>query len=102
MLHQDYDRKCSVETIMLFVSRGLLPRRTDWRETDSRKVTLTLTSSRETGRPTRTNPQLSDSNKNLVLALRCVLTPRQTGGLTVGRNVTFTLVESLESCSGEK
>jgi hypothetical protein len=39
------------------------------------------------GRPTSTNSQLSDSNKNLVLGL----TPREAGRLNVGRNMTLTL-----------
>jgi hypothetical protein len=47
-------------------------------------------SSRQTGRPTSTKPELSKSNKNLVLGLWWGLRPRQTGRLTVGRNVTLT------------
>jgi hypothetical protein len=35
-------------------------------------------------------PQLSDSNKYLVLDARWDLTPRLTGRLTVGRNMTLT------------
>jgi hypothetical protein len=46
MLLKDYDRKCSVEKEMLAVSlKGLAPRPTDWGQTVSRKVTLTLTQS---------------------------------------------------------
>jgi hypothetical protein len=37
------------------------------------------------------NPQWSDSNKNLVVSLDT----RQTGRLTVGRNMTLTLIESV-------
>jgi hypothetical protein len=48
-------------------------------------------SSRQRGRPTSINPQLSDSNKNVVLAPDGCLTPRQIGRLTFGRNITFTL-----------
>jgi hypothetical protein len=43
------------------------------------------------GRPTSAKPQLSDSNKSLVLSHRLGLTPRLTGRLTVGRNVSLTL-----------
>jgi hypothetical protein len=44
MLHKKYDNKGSVAKINLWswVSRGLVPRRTDWLYTTSRKVTLTL------------------------------------------------------------
>jgi hypothetical protein len=41
-------------------------------------------------RPSSTEPQMSDSNKNLVLGPRWGLTPRLTGPLTVGRNLTLT------------
>jgi hypothetical protein len=47
------------------------------------------TISHQTGRPTSTNPQLSYSNKNLVLGPRWGLTPRQTGRLIVGCNITL-------------
>jgi hypothetical protein len=43
--------------------------------------------------PTSTKPQLSDSNKNLVLGPRRGLTPRLTGRLTVGRNMALTLTK---------
>jgi hypothetical protein len=45
MLHKDYYRKGSAggKNRLSWVSRGLTPRRTDWRSTASRKVTLTLT-----------------------------------------------------------
>jgi hypothetical protein len=38
-------------------------------------IMLTDTSSRQKGRPTSANPQMSDSNKNLVLGPRWSLTP---------------------------
>jgi hypothetical protein len=44
MLHKGYYRKSSVEKrLWSWVSRGLTPRLNDWRETTSRKVTITLT-----------------------------------------------------------
>jgi hypothetical protein len=45
MLHNDYYRKGSVEkeNLWSWFSRGLALRQTDWRQTASRKVTLTLT-----------------------------------------------------------
>jgi hypothetical protein len=45
--------------------------------------------------PTSTNPQLSDSNKNLVVSPRWVLYSRQNGQLIVGRNITLTLTLTL-------
>jgi hypothetical protein len=44
MLHMEYNRKCSVgkKNYRSSDSRGLSPRRTDWRQTASRKVTLNL------------------------------------------------------------
>jgi hypothetical protein len=55
-------------------------------------------------RPTTTNPQLSESNKNVVLGPRWGLTPRETGRMTVDRNITLTLtmVESVENFSCEE
>jgi hypothetical protein len=50
--------------------------------------------SRERRRPTSTNPQLSDTNKNLVFGRRWGLTPRHTDRLTVGRNIRLTLTSS--------
>jgi hypothetical protein len=41
-------------------------------------------------RPTSTNPQLSDSNKNMVVSPDGCFIPRQTGRLTVGRNIRLT------------
>jgi hypothetical protein len=47
VLHKDYNRKFSVwKKKCSWVSRGLSPRRTVWRQTASRKVTLTLTLTR--------------------------------------------------------
>jgi hypothetical protein len=43
------------------------------------------------GAPRWQNRKLSDSNKNLVLGPRWGLTPRLTGRLTFGCNVTVTL-----------
>jgi hypothetical protein len=46
-------------------------------------------------RLTSTNPQMSDSNENLVVRNpHGCLTPRQTGRLTVGRNITLNLKDS--------
>jgi hypothetical protein len=43
MLRKGYDCKCSVgKSYWSWVSRGLSPKRTDWRQTASRKVTMTL------------------------------------------------------------
>jgi hypothetical protein len=52
---------------------------------------MTNPSSRQRGRLASTKPQLSDSNKNLVLGSKWGLTPRLTGRLTVGHNVSLTL-----------
>jgi hypothetical protein len=52
-------------------------------------------SSRQTERPTSTNPQLSDSNKNLVIWPRWVLYSRQTGRPTFGRNTRLDSQESV-------
>jgi hypothetical protein len=57
---------------------------------DQQQLQTTDPSSRQRVRPTSANPELSDSNKNLVLGPRWGLTPRQTGRLT-GRNITLTL-----------
>jgi hypothetical protein len=51
---------------------------------------------RQRGHPTSTNPQLSKNNerekgKNWSRAPDGCLTPRQTGRLTVGHNITLTL-----------
>jgi hypothetical protein len=51
--------------------------------------------SRQRGRPTSTNSQLSYGNKNLGINPRVVLAPRQTGRLVVGRNVTHSLTYTL-------
>jgi hypothetical protein len=52
---------------------------------------LTHPSCRKRGSPISTNPQLSYSNKNLVLGPRCGLISRLDGWLTVGHTVTLTL-----------
>jgi hypothetical protein len=46
MLHKDYYCKGSVakKNLWSWCSKGLTPRQTDWRQTASRKVTLTLSS----------------------------------------------------------
>jgi hypothetical protein len=49
---------------------------------------MTDSSSREKGRPTSTEPQLTDSNKNIVLGHGWSWKPRLTGRQTVGCNVT--------------
>jgi hypothetical protein len=46
--------------------------------------------SRQRECPVTRNPQMSDNNKNLVKAPNGCLTPRQTGRLTVSRNITST------------
>jgi hypothetical protein len=52
-----------------------------------------MTRTRQRGRLTPTNPQLSDSNKNLAFWPQIWdLKLRQTGRLTVGRNITLTLI----------
>jgi hypothetical protein len=48
-------------------------------------------SSRQSVRPTSTKSQLSDRKENLALGLRWGLTPRLTGRLTVGHNMTLAL-----------
>jgi hypothetical protein len=55
------------------------------------------TQPRQRGRLTLIKPQLSDSNKNMVLGPRWGLTPGLTGRLTVGCNVTLT--SKPEQCS---
>jgi hypothetical protein len=51
---------------------------------------MTDPSSRQRGRPTSKKLQLPDSNKYMVLGPRWGLTPRSSGRMTVGRNVTLT------------
>jgi hypothetical protein len=53
---------------------------------------LASVSSRQRGRPTSTNTQMSGSNKNLVLGPDGYFTPRQTRRLIIGRNMTLTYV----------
>jgi hypothetical protein len=47
-------------------------------------------------RPISTNPQMSDSNKNLVISLKWVLYSKQTGRPTVGRNIRLRLTRLSE------
>jgi hypothetical protein len=54
-------------------------------------------SSCQRGRPTLTNLQLSDSNKNLALGPTWSLEPRQTDRQTVGPNVTLNLSYVVEN-----
>jgi hypothetical protein len=61
------------------------------------KLKSTDPTSRQRGRPTSTNPQLSRNNqrekgKNWSRFPDGCLTPRQTGRLTVDRNITLTFV----------
>jgi hypothetical protein len=56
----------------------------------SRIYKKTDPSSRQRGCPTKTRPQLSNSNKYLVISPRWGSTPRLTDWLTVSRNVTLT------------
>jgi hypothetical protein len=71
------------------------------RDSDPRKTALAWVSSiykRQTrflcqrGRPTKTRPYLSNTNKYLVMNPRWGSTPRLTDWLTVSRNVTLTLL----------
>jgi hypothetical protein len=60
------------------------------------KLKSTDPTSRQRGRPTTTNPQLSKNNqrengKNWSRVPGECLTPRRTGRQTVGRNITLTL-----------
>jgi hypothetical protein len=75
---------------------------TDRRSQYNLKLNLRITlqikeqSSRQRGRPTITNPQLSKNSQrtkgeNWVLVPDGCQTPTRTGQLTVGRNVTLTL-----------
>jgi ABC-type phosphonate transport system ATPase subunit len=63
----------------------------DWDGEGQKQLQTIDPSSRQRERPTSTNPQLSDSNKNLVVSPRRVFIPRQTGRLTVGRNIRLRL-----------
>jgi hypothetical protein len=84
---------------------GPAPRRTCWQAVDRSiawnwtcviALQITDPSSRQRGRPTSTNPQLSKNNqrekgKNWSRVPDGCLTPRKTGRLIVGRNITLTL-----------
>jgi hypothetical protein len=82
---------------------GPAPRRTG-EQTVGRNITCVIAlqstdpSSRQRGHPTPTNPQLSkndqrEKGKNWSRVPDGCLTPRRTGRLTVGRNVTLTLTK---------
>jgi hypothetical protein len=63
---------------------------------------LTSPSSRQRGRPTETRPQLSKSNKYLVMTPRWGSIPRLTDWLAVSHNVTLTLrLDKLVADTGE-
>jgi hypothetical protein len=57
---------------------------------DQQQLQMTDPSSRQRKRPTSTNLQPPDSNKNLVLGPKWGYTPRQTGLRVVGRYETLT------------
>jgi hypothetical protein len=57
-----------------------------------KKLLTTDSSSRQKGRPTSVNPQLSASNKNLVVSPRRVLYSKTLFRLTVGRNIRLRLM----------
>jgi hypothetical protein len=59
------------------------------------KLKTTDTASRQRGRHTSTNPQLSKNNQRQEGVPDGRLTPRQTGRLTVSGNITLTLVHSV-------
>jgi hypothetical protein len=59
------------------------------------QLQTTDASSRQRERPTSTNPQLSASNQDLPQAPDWCFIQRQTGRLTVGRNITLTLTLTL-------
>jgi hypothetical protein len=78
---------------MVMSPAGLVPEKYCAGE-GQQQLQRTYLSCGQSGRLTSTNPQRSDSNKNLVLGPRWVLgikTDWQTGRLTVGRNITLTL-----------
>jgi hypothetical protein len=65
-----------------------------------KKLKTTDPTSGQRGRPTSTNPELSKNNykekgKNWSLVPNGCLTPRQTGQLNVGHNITLTLTLTL-------
>jgi hypothetical protein len=72
------------------------------------KLKTTVPPSRQRGLPTSINPQLSKNNKrkkgkNLSRVPDGCLTPRQTGLLTAGRNITLilSLTFELSQCTRE-
>jgi hypothetical protein len=52
-------------------------------------------SCRQRERPTSTNPQLSDSNKNLVVSPRWVLYSKTDWQTSVGRNISIRVSQSV-------
>jgi hypothetical protein len=64
-------------------------------EGQQQQLKTTDPSSRQRERPTTTNPELS--NKNLAVTPDGCFIPRQTGRLTVGRNIRLRLTSSAVS-----
>jgi hypothetical protein len=102
-------RNVTLTLTLSFIQGGPAPRPTG-RQTVGRNVTwnwtsvialqITDPSSRQRGCPTSTSPQLSKNNqrekgKNWSRVSDRCLTPRRTGRLTVGRNITLTLTWAL-------
>jgi hypothetical protein len=75
---------------MVTIPKGLGAER-DYAGEGQQHIKKTDPSSCQRGRPTKTRPQLSESNKYLVMSPRWGSTPRLTDWLTVSRNVTLTL-----------
>jgi hypothetical protein len=75
---------------MVASPKGLGPEK-DCAGKDQQHIQKTDPTSRQRGRTKSTNPQLSDNNKDLVVTPDGCFIPRQTGQLTVGRNVRLSL-----------
>jgi hypothetical protein len=81
MLHKDYDRNRSVEKLLWsWVSMGLTPRRTDWRQNARRKVTRTLTFKRVSPSLSRESWESLQSDRTIrgwapIVVSPCVATP---------------------------
>jgi hypothetical protein len=75
---------------MVTSSKELEPEK-DYAGECQQHIPKTDPSSRQRGRPTKTGPQLSESNKYLVMNPRWGSTPRLTDLLIFSRNVTLTL-----------
>jgi hypothetical protein len=85
---------------MVASPKGLGPEK-DCAGKGQQHVQKTDPSSHQRGRPTKTRPWLSNSNKYLVMSPRWGLTPRLTAWLTVSRIVTLTLSSiNAVQCSG--